>query len=271
MTLGTASASPTPGRKQHNAADSRTEYHEQGKGPIEGDVGSQDGQISATLPWPVTQVEAASVGGKGCQHPIVPTQSKNQPTVKPSRNKVVKSQEESDNCEEQDVEMLDVENRRVIEEKQLPAESSVGSQDPIETWSCTKPSGNNMETDTEGNITGQQQLLHQKPIPLNDEKKQSKEKVVALASPQKGSSDMKNFMTGEMIKQQPAANNGSVRRPPGITILQYANILSNGREKSDRKNASAVIDDNKNMGDRQNGTAKSRATTLKDTQALGDI
>ena len=232
MTSGTASVSPTLGQEQHNAADTRTEYHEQGKGSIREDLGTQGCQISTTLSWPATQPEATSVGGKGCQHPSVPTQSKNQPTVKPSRQKVVKSQGKPDNCEDQDVEMLYVESHRVMEEKQLTEESRVGSQDPIESWSCTKPRGSNMETDTEENIVGQQQLLHQKPVPVNvpvnDEKKQPKEKVVAVASPRKGKADMKNFMTGEMIKHQPATNN--VGRPPGITILQYANILTNGRE-----------------------------------------
>ena len=129
-----------------------------------------------------------------------------------------------------------------------------------------------METETEEKIAGQQQLQHQKAAPVYDniKKKHSKEKVVAVASPQKGRSDMMNGMTGEMIKHQPATNNGSLRRPPGITILQYANILTNGREKIDRNNVCAPGADNKNRRPRQEGTSKSPATALKDQKALGD-
>ena len=81
---------------------------------------------------------------------------------------------------------------------------------------------------------------------------------------------MKHVMTGEMIMHQPATNDGSLRRPPGITILQYSNILTNGREKSERKNVTAPCADNKNSRSRQEDASKSPTTALKDQRALGD-
>ena len=67
------------------------------------------------------------------------------------------------------------------------------------------------------------------------EKKPSREKVAAVASPQKRKPDPKNHVAVETTKHQPTVKTGTLRRPPGVTVFQHSSLLAKSRERKDHK------------------------------------
>ena len=217
-----------------DSPDSQSQYRE----PIQQDGKMQGSRISSTLPWPVSQLEGDTPKNKNDQHPIVPTQSRGQPTAKPSCKSGIHTQKQRHKVHlnaEQDVEMLDVSTRAATEVK-APSNGGIdGSQDPIESYSGTKRGEDDMEVDVDEAKLDQPQPA-QPPLNHNlAESKPSKEKVVAIAGPQKRRSDPKNHTAIENTKQQPTVKTGTLRRPPGVTIFQHSSLLSKSRERNGHK------------------------------------
>ena len=199
-----------------------------------GDV--QDSQISATLPWPVKNLEDTVPKNSSNQHPIAPTQKKERPTVKPScKDGVVpKHVHRAPTNMEQDVEMPDVSGQIVAGYKPPPTGGASSSKDPIESYSSVKPSNDDMEIDSDGVSPCQPQLKQTRSDHKGSERKPSKETIVAMASAQKPRPGATQPVRSTAVPQQPVAKNGTTHRPPGITILQHSAILAKSRERNDQ-------------------------------------